>query len=151
VVLLSCSPVVPLSCCLVVLWLRRPLFAPCLLHYAASAILLICVICTATAQIDRRLRLKFSCGKTYEFISVGSLKGVEGAVLWSRRFRFHDRYTPGTASCQLILRCGRPTRRFADSPIRRLKQWISRLRLRLAKVQCPLSDHILISLTNHRC
>jgi hypothetical protein len=30
--------------------------------------------------------------------------------------------------------CGRRTRRFADSPIRRLKRWTSRLRLRRAKL-----------------
>jgi hypothetical protein len=37
----------------------------------------ICAFCTAIAQIDRRLRLKFSCGKTYEFISVGLAGGKE--------------------------------------------------------------------------
>jgi hypothetical protein len=35
------------------------------------------ILCTAIAQIDRRLRLNFSCGKTYEFISVGLAGGQE--------------------------------------------------------------------------
>jgi hypothetical protein len=46
----------------------------------------LCELCTAIAQIDRRLRLKFSFGKTDEFISVSLAGGKErsqnATALW---------------------------------------------------------------------